>query len=96
MNRCLDMDGTLSIEAVTTARGEAVRTAFKPAGSMYIAFSNWISVEALSGNVRAKIEGLRPDSPESTMFGFTEFDNCVVDVVRAPEEELNTFGIGVK
>jgi len=91
----IEVDGTLSIESTEYAQGTAIRTSFRGACAQGISFACWVKEKDISGNIRALVNGMRPDSPDSSMIGFTEFSQDVARLLQARKRpELNTFGIG--
>ncbi len=89
------VDGTLVIEKTESSLGPSIRTSFRGEGAKGISFACWVRVKDISGNIRSLVNGTRPESPESSMLGFTEFTQDVARVLTAEKRpELNTFGIG--
>ena len=89
------LEGTLTIEKTEYAHGTAIRTAFREAGAKEISFACWVKEKDISGNIKALVNGTRPESPESCMMGFTDFTQDVARVLSAEKRpRMNTFGIG--
>ena len=89
------LEGALTIEKQDTSTGTSIRTAFRENGAKGISFACWVKEKDISGNIRALVAGTRPESPESSMLGFTEFSQDVARVLLDTQRpKLNTFGIG--